>query len=379
MTVFTLVRRNLMRKKARLLLTFGSIAATLFLFGLLATIELAFGMGVSVAGVDRLVIRNRTSLIMPLPLSYKERLLRVSHIETVSHATWFGGIYQDERNFFPQFAVEPESWREVYGEYRISEEQWRAFMTDREAAAVGRQTADRFGWKVGDRIPLRGTIWTGTWEFNIRAIYEGSRPDDDTSAFWFHYELLDERRPWGKGSVGWYVAQVDHPDNAEAAAREIDELFANSPAETTTETEQAMAIGFARQVGNISFIITSIGAVVFFTLLLVTANTMAMAVRERTSELGVLKAVGFSDRAVMLMVLAESMLLAVAGGAAGLLLAKVFTLRGDPTGGLLPLFYLAPARMAQGLLLAAAIGVLAGVAPALGAMRLRVVDAMRRA
>lgn len=379
MTMFTLVRRNLMRKKARLLLTFGSIAATLFLFGLLATIELAFGMGVSVAGVDRLVIRNRTSLIMPLPLSYKERLTRVQHIETVSHATWFGGIYQDERNFFPQFAVEPESWREVYGEYRIPEEQWRAFMTDREAAAVGRQTADRFGWKVGDRIPLRGTIWTGNWEFNIRAIYEGSRPDDDTSAFWFHYELLDERRPWGKGSVGWYVAQVDHPDNAEAAAREIDELFANSPAETTTETEQAMAIGFARQVGNISFIITSIGAVVFFTLLLVTANTMAMAVRERTSELGVLKAVGFSDRAVMLMVLAESMLLAVAGGAAGLLLAKGFTLRGDPTGGLLPLFYLAPARMAQGLLLAAAIGVLAGVAPALGAMRLRVVDAMRRA
>ena len=379
MTVFTLVRRNLMRKKARLLLTFGSIAATLFLFGLLATIELAFGMGVSVAGVDRLVIRNRTSLIMPLPLSYKERLLRVPHIETVSHASWFGGIYQDERNFFPQFAVEPETWREVYREYRIPDEQWQAFMTDREGAAVGRQTADRFGWKVGDRIPLRGTIWTGTWEFNIRAIYDGSRPDDDTSAFWFHYELLDERRPWGKGDVGWYVARVDHPDNAEAAAQEIDELFANSPAETTTETEQAMAIGFARQVGNISFIITSIGAVVFFTLLLVTANTMAMAVRERTSELGVLKAVGFSDRAVMLMVLAESMLLAVAGGAAGLLLAKGFTLRGDPTGGLLPLFYLAPARMAQGLLLAAAIGVLAGVAPALGAMRLRVVDAMRRA
>lgn len=378
MTALTLIRRNLLRRKARLLLTFGSIAAALFLFGLLATIDLAFGMGVSVAGADRLVVRNRTSLIMPLPMAYKERLLQVPHVSAVSHATWFGGIYQDERNFFPQFAVDPESWRAVYPEFLIPVEEWRAFLGDREGAAVGKRTADRFGWKLGDRIPLRGTIWTGTWEFNIRAIFEGARPEDDTSPFWFQYDLLEERRPWGKGTVGWYVATVDDPDRSAATAVAIDERFANSPWETTTETEQAMATGFARQVGNISFIIKSIGVVVLFTLLLVTANTMAMAVRERTAEIGVLKAVGFSDRAVLGMVLAEAVLLALAAGGVGLLLAKGFTLQGDPTGGMLPVFYLSPSRMLQGLLLAGGVGLAAGAAPALGAMRLKVVDALRR-
>mgnify|MGYP001814288957 FL=1 len=370
--------RNLFRKKTRTVLTVGSIAVALFLYGLLVAIETGLNAGVDVAGVDRLIVRNKISLIMPLPLSYQERLRQIDNVSEATFATWFGAIYQEPKNFFPQFAIDTETYRTVFPEFEISDDEWRSFLTDQEGAVVGKRTADRFGWKVGDRIPLQGTIWTGTWEFNIRAIYEGSRSGDDESQFWFHWKFLEESRRWGKGTVGWYTVKVDDTDQAVAVTKAIDERFSNSAYETSTETEQAFAAGFAKQIGNIRMLILSIGAVVLFTLLLVTGNTMAMAVRERVPELGVLKTLGFGDRTVLFLVLAESLVIATVGGTLGVGLAKLFTLGGDPTGGMLPVFYLSSGEMLLGLGIAIFVGLAAGSIPALTAMNLRIVDALRR-
>ncbi|MGD8439337.1 MAG: FtsX-like permease family protein [Holophagae bacterium] len=370
--------RNLTRKKTRTVLTIGSIAVALFLFGLLAIIEKGLNAGVDVAGADRLVVRNRISLIQPLPLSYQERLRQIAHVAEATYATWFGGIYQDERNFFPQFAIDIGTYRAVFPEFEIPDDQWQAFVADREGAVVGRATADKFGWQLGDRIPIQGTIFQGTWEFNIRAIYHGATAESDESQFWFHDDYLDERRRWGRGLVGWYTVKVDDPDNAVEVAAAIDERFANSAWETSTETERAFAAGFAKQIGNIQLIVMSIGGVVMFTLLLVTGSAMSTAVRERIPEFGVLKTLGFGDGAVLALVLAESVVIALIGGGLGVGLAKLLTIGGDPTGGMLPVFYLGPESMVLGMALALVVGLLAGAIPALTAMRLRIVDALRR-
>lgn len=373
-----LILANLRRKKIRTLLTIGSFAVALFLFGLLVAIHGAFYQGVEVAGSDRLVVINKVSLIQPLPSSYRERLAKLAGVKDVTFASWFGGVYQDERNFFPQFAIDTESYRGMFPEFAIPDEQWSAFAADREGAVVGSDTARRFGWKIGDRIPIRGTIFEGTWEFNIRGIYTAKRPDDDKTQLWFHYKYLDERGPsWIHGLVGWYTVRIADPDQAVQVVKAIDERFANSPFETKTDTERAFAAAFAKQMGNIEFLILTIGSVVFFTLLLVTGNTMAIAVRERTPELAVLKTVGFSDRAVLGLVLVESLLIALVGGGLGVLAAKVISpglsraLPGMP-------FFLPSRDVTEGIGLALAIGLMAGTLPALSAMRLRVVDALRR-
>ena len=378
MRFFRLIWSNLRRKKVRTTLTIGSFAVSLFLFGLLATIQAAFNQGVEVAGVDRLVVRSKISLIMPLPYSYRERMLQLPGVKAVTYASWFGGYYQDPKNFFPQFAVEPKSWRAMYPEFKIPDDQWAAFLADREACVIGRSTAQKFGFKVGDRVPIVASIFGGVWEFNVRAIYDGARTEDDTTQFWLRADYLEERRTWGKGLVGWYVVKVDNPDDAVSVAKGIDDHFANSSWETKADTERAFAAGFVKQMGNIQLLILVIGSVVFFTLLLVTGNTMAMSVRERTGELAVLKTIGFTDSAVLWLVLGESVLYAVQGGIIGLLAVKLFTLHGDPTGGFLPLFYLSPAKMLLGLFFAVAIGAASGIIPALLAMRLRIVDALRR-
>jgi len=374
-----LIFANLFRKKIRTTLTLGSFAVALFLFGLLATVRGAFNQGLEVAGANRLVVVNKVSIIQPLPISYREKLARIPGVTLATHANWFGGVYQDERNFFPQFAIEDETYRQMFPEFIVPEDQWNAFVGDREGAVVGENIAQRFHWKVGDRVPIKGTIFPGTWEFNIRGIYKGSRPQDDTTQFWFRYKYLEEREnAYWKGLIGWYTVRIDNPDNATRVAGAIDEMFANSPWETKTETEKAFAAGFVKQAGNIEFLLVSIGSVVFFTLLLVTGNTMAIAVRERMRELAVLKAVGFSDNFVLALVLGESLLLAAIGGGIGLALCKLFTLRGDPTGGMMPYFYLATPVVILGLFTALAVGVVAGILPAWSAMRLRVADALRR-
>ncbi len=300
-------------------------------------------------------------------------------IKQITHATWFGGIYQDEKNFFPQFAVDPESWRVMYPEYVVPEDQWKVFLNDREGAIVGEGTAKRFGWKVGDRVPIKGAIYTGNWQFNIDGIYKGTRKADDTTQFWFHYDHLNESPSmFYKNTVGWYVVRLNNPDDATQVVKKIDETFANSSYETKSATELAFAAGFAKQTGNIEFLMLSIGAIVFFTLLLVTGNTMAIAVRERTPELAILKALGYSNTFILIYVIAESISISVIGGIIGLGLAKLVTLGGSPDPAMLPLFYLPMGQAGYGVIVALVIGGLAGLIPAITASRLRVVDALRK-
>lgn len=378
MKFFRLVWANLRRKKVRTTLTIGSFTVALFLYALLIAIRGAFSGGADVAGVDRLNVINKVSLIMPLPFSYRDRILGVPGVSGVTYATWFGGVYQDEKNFFPQFAVDKDTWFDVYSEYHVGHDQREAFLRDRQACLVGKSLAKRFGFKAGDRLPLRGTIWTGPWEFNVAGIYEGSRPEVDTSGLLFRFDYLEERRQFGKGTVGWYVVKLANPDDAVKVTKTIDDAFANSPFETLTQTEKAFAASFAKQMGNVGFLVMVIGSVVFFTLLLVTGNTMAIAVRERTGELAVLKTVGFSDAGVLGLVLAESVLIAGQGGLFGLALARLAIpgiARAVPMIG--PL-YVAPLSLLLGFLLALGVGAAAGILPAVSAMRLRVVDALRR-
>jgi putative ABC transport system permease protein len=370
---------NLLRKKIRTSLTVGSFVVAFFLFGLLGAIGYGFRQGIDVAGADRLVVIGRTSIIQPLPLPYLERIRRLPGVRDVAHSTWFGGVYQDPKNFFPQFAIVPDDWRRMYPEFAVDETEWRAFLGDRQGCFIGAKLAARFGWKVGDRVPLKapGFLGGNSWEFNVRGIYHGTRQNDDETQFWLRHDYLVEKGPpFWKGIVGWYMVRIDRPDDAAAMASLIDRTFANSASETRTQTESAFAAAFVRQMGNIDFLIRAIGFIVFFTLLLVTGNTMAIAVRERTSELAVLKAVGYSDGFVLGLVLAESTLIAAVGGGTGLWLARAVTEQ-DITQGLLLLYLPAPALAAGGAL-ALATGVLSGLLPALGAMRLTVVAALRR-
>jgi putative ABC transport system permease protein len=374
-----LLLANLRRKKIRTTLTIGSFVVALFLFGLLAAIRAGFRQGLDIAGVDRLVVIGRTGVIQPLPLPYMERIRRLPGVKDVTHSTWFGGVYQDPRNFFPQFVIVPEEWRRMYPEFKVPDDQWRDFLADRQGIVVGRKLAERFGWKIGDTIPLKppSYLGDGSWDFHVRAIYHGTRPQDDEGQLWLQHKYFYEKAPsYWQGIVGWYVVRVSNPDDALQVAREIDDEFANSQSETRTQTESAFAASFAKQMGNIEFLILAIGTVVFFTLLLVTGNTMAIAVRERTNELAVLKAVGYSDRFVLGLVLAESLLIAGIGGVLGLWLARGMVAQ-DITRGLLAL-YLSGSALAAGVAVALATGLLAGLLPAVGAMRLSVVDALRR-
>ena len=376
-----LIFANLFRKKIRLLLTIGSFAVALFLFAFLAVVRDAFGRGADVAGADRLVIINRTSIINPIPLSYRDKILRIPGVKVITHNNWFGGVYQDEKNFFPQFVIDPENQRQVVPELIVPDDQWSDFLKDRQGAIVGARTAERFGWKIGQRIPLKTTLWGGgNWEFNLVGIYHGKRPQDDETQFWLQWDYFQEHVPERiKGQVGWYVLRLDSPDDAVRVAKAIDEEYANSPYETKTETESAFAAGWVKQFGNIRFMIATIGVVVFFTLLLVTGNTMAISVRERTSELAVFKAIGFSDRAVLFFVLAESLVIAVFGGLLGLVLAVLAVpVLTKALNGLLPNLVLAPRFLVLGLLVAVFVGLASGVLPGLGAMRLRIVNALRR-
>ena len=379
MKYLPLLFANLKRKKIRTTLTIGSFAVAMFLFGLLAAVRAGFRQGVEVAGADRLVVVGRTGLIQPLPLPYMERIRRLPGVKDVAHVTWFGGVYQDPKNFFAQFVIEPEDWRRLYPEYAVPDAQWQDFLADRQGVVIGQKLAQRFGWKIGDRVPLKAPGYLGgtAWEFNVRAIYRGTRKSDDEGQLWLQQKYFYEKAPnYWKGIVGWYVVRVTDPAQAVAVTKTIDAEFANSAGETRTQTESAFASSFMKQMGNIEFLIVAIGTIVFFTLLLVTGNTMAIAVRERTAELAVLKAVGYSDRFVLALVLAESLLIAALGGAIGLWLASIVAGK-DITSGILPT-YLSGASIAAGVAMALVTGLLAGLLPAVSAMRMQIVNALRR-
>ena len=383
MKFLPLIWSNLKRKKLRTLLTLLSILVAFVLFGYLSAIGRALDQGVSVANADRLVVRHRVSIAQLLPVSYKARMARIPGVALVAHATWFGGIYQEPKNFFAQMPVEPKEWLDIYPEYILPDEARKAWLATPTGAIVGRKTAEKFGWKVGDRIPIQATIWRKedgekTWEFDLVGIYDGKEKGTDTTQFFFRYDYFDETRLFAKGEVGWYIVRVKNASESADVAQQIDDEFANSPAETKAETEGAFVQAFAKQIGDIGTIMLAILSAVFFTILLVAGNTMAQAVRERTEELGVLKALGFANGQVLALVLAESCFLSGLGGALGLGLAWLLISAGDPTRGALPIFYFPTRDLMFGVALVLALGLVTGILPALQAMRLRVAEALRR-
>lgn len=380
-----LIWANLMRKKLRTGLTLLSIIVAFLLFGLLCAIKQALVGAVQLAGADRLIVRHKVSIIQLLPEAYKKRIERIPGVVLVAHQTWFGGIYQDPKNFFMQSPVEPEPFMAMYREFLLPPEQMKAWLNTRTGAIVGRNTATRFGWKIGDRIPIQSTIWTRpdgnrTWEFDIVGIYDGRDKGTDTTSLFFRYDYFDEarREDWGKGLVGWYGVRVQDPAKAAEVAQAIDREFENSAAETKAEPEGAFIQGWASQIGNIALIVAAILSAVFFTILIVTGSTLSQSVRERLGELGVLKAIGFTNGQVLALVLGESCFLSIGGGLLGLAAAWLFTARGDPTGGMLPMFFLPTSDILIGAGLAVVLGFITGVLPALQAMRLRTADTLRR-
>lgn len=378
-----LIWSNLKRRKLRTILTVLSILVAFVLYGFLCAIGEALVGGVNVTAADRLIVRHRVSLTQLLPGSYQDRIARVPGVAKVTHATWFGGIYQDPKNFFAQMPVEPEEHLDLYPEFILPEDQKKAWLQTRTGAIVGRKSAEKFGWKIGDRIPIQATIWVKeggqrTWEFDLVGIYDGAKKGTDTTSLYFRYDYFDEARAFAKGTVGWYIVRVADPNKAADAAKLIDNEFMNSPAETKAETEGAFVQGFAKQVGNVGAILTAILSAVFFTILLVAGNTMAQAVRERTEELAVLKALGFTNGQVLGIVLTESCVLAALGGGLGLGLAWIAISQGDPTGGAFPMFHLPTKDLGIGFVLVGALGAIAGLFPALQAMRLRIAEALRR-
>jgi putative ABC transport system permease protein len=378
-----LIWANLGRRRLRTFLTVLSILVAFVLYGYLSAIRLGFHRGVELAGLNRLVVRHKVSIIQLLPESYKQRMERIPGVDLVAFATWFGGYYQKQSNFFAQMPVEPGPFLEMFPEYVLPPEQKQAWLETRTGAIAGANLARRFGWKVGDRIPIQSSIWSRkdggyTWEFDLVGIYQGAEKGTDTRGFFFRHDYFHEARAYQGGMVGWYWVRISQPARAAEIAKAIDQEFANSPEETKTEPEGAFAKGFAEQAGNVGLILVSILSAVFFTILLVAGNTMAQAVRERTRELAALKALGFTDRAVLGLVLAESCLLAGVGGVAGLGLAWWLVSLGDPTQGTFQAFYFSLGDMLVGVGLVLALGLAAGALPALQAGRLRLADALRR-
>jgi len=374
---------NLKRRKLRTLLTLLSIFVAFLLFGLLCTIKEAFSAGVTMANVDRVITRHKVSLILNLPVTYQRQIEQIPGVAFATHMTWFNGIYQDEpKNFFASIPVDPEPFMRMYPEYALPKEQMKAWLDTRIGAIVGRSLVQRFGWKIGDRIPLLSPIWPrktdDAWEFQIVGIYDAAKKGTDTSGFFFRYDYFDEGRKWNPGMVGWYLIRVKDPSRVAEIAKAVDKEFANSPYETKTEAEGAFAQGFVQQMGDLGAILMAVLSAVFFTILLVAGNTMAQSVRERTNELGVLKAMGFTNELVLGLVLAESCFIAGVGGLLGLLTAWGLTLRGSPNPDVLPIFFLPARYLVIGAGLALGLGIVAGILPAIQAMRLRIAVALGR-
>lgn len=385
MKFFGLVWRSAWRKKIRTSLTILSVFVAFLLFFLLNAIGQAMaGGGATIESASRLVVIHKVSLINPLPISYLNKIAAVPGVDKVTHATWFGGYYQDPKQQFGQFPVVPDEYLSIYPELEIPEEQLEAFRTTRTGAIVGASLAETYGFEIGDRIPLHA-MWpqqdgSETWEFDIVGIMTNTSKGGSDAMFLFRYDYFDEARLWSKGNVGWYVLTLSEGANPVEVANAIDAQFANSPAETKTSTEDAFARSFMEQMGNIALIVQLILGAVFFTLLLVTGNTMAQSVRERISELAVLKTVGFQDRTVLGIVLTESILIIVIGGGLGLLAgAGLLAAVSDAFSAMVGVgLSVTTQSLVLGILIMLGAGILSGIFPALHAMRLTIVDALAR-
>jgi len=377
-----LIFKNAFRHALRTLLTVIGIVVAISAFGLLRTVIDAWYANANASSSARLVTRNSVSLAFSLPLTYAQKIRQVPGVTRVSWANWFGGVYITERNFFPQFAVEAESYLDIYPEFVVSAEEKRAFLLDRQGAIAGRKLANQYGWKVGDQIPLRGTIFPGTWTFNLRAIYDGAERTTNETQLLFHWSYLNESLkktfPRRADQTGAFVTQLSDPSQAAAVAQEIDATFKNSLAETLTETENAFQLGFVSMSEAILLAIEAVSFVVVGIIMAVMANTMAMTARERRSEYATLKALGFGDGIVATLIFGESVTIALAGGALGVLLtfplADAF--RGI-IGTLFSRFLVSDETVALQMAAALIVGLIAAAVPAWHSSRVRIVDGLR--
>jgi len=380
-----LIGRNLLRRKTRTFLTFAAIMVTFLLFGILMMLRLAFAGGVELANVSRLMMTNKVSMIQPLLLSYNDRIKATPGVASSTYSSWFGGIYKDPKNGVFEFAVEPDSYLKMYPEFQLPPEQLKAWLADKQGAIAGEDLAKKFNWKIGDTIPIMGTFNrprggdNQTWQFHLVGIYTGDKKTDKTQFLLRHDYLTDNRRgTQEEGITGWYLITVTDPSRSADIAKALDREFENSDFETTTATEKAAMQSFANQVGNIGAIVTRITAVVLFIILLIAASQMGLAVRERTNEIGAMKAMGFTDGLILTLTMAESVVLAALAGFMGLALAWAFGTFAAPTGAFLPVFFFAPRDIAIGAALAVLLGIVAGAMPASAAMRLKITDALRK-
>ena len=381
--IVKLLTRNAWRQKLRMVLTIVGLVVAICAFGLLRTIVDAWYAGVDATSSVRLVTRNSISLVFPLPLNYAQRMRQIDGVTGVSWGNWFGGVYITERNFFPQFAVDGATYFELYPEYVVKPAEFRAFLADRQGVVVGRKLADQYGWKLGDQIPLRGTIFPGTWTFTLRAIYDGADAKTDESQFLFQWAYLNEtvKKRYGRRAdqVGFYIERLANPDDAASVSRQLDTLFRNSLAETLTETEKAFQLGFISMTELILVAIQAVSLVIILIIMAVMANTIAMTARERTSEYATMKAIGFGPGFIGWMIVGESLLIALVGGALGVAITfPIASAFAKAMGTLFPVFFVSRQTVLLQFAAAALIGLVAAAFPAWNAGRVRIVEGLRR-
>jgi putative ABC transport system permease protein len=383
---FALVRKNLFRRKLRAILMIVSILVAFMIFGVLAGFYRAFNAGTDNAAADRMMTVNKINFTQPLPIAYYNRIKGIDGVRQATYANWFGGYYQDPKNFMVALAIEPATYFDVYQkEFDLPADQLRTFIQTRDAAVVGEKLAQKYGWKVGDRIPVQSNIFSQknggghSWDFTIAGIVKGKVESVDTNFMLFQYEYFNETRSFGKDSIGWIILQTTNPENNDRIAKQIDATFANSSAETATDNEKAFGKAFAAQFGNIALIVFLVVGAAFVTILMIVGNTMALSIRERTREIGVLKTLGFSGSRILTMVLGESVLLALLGGIPGLIIAAAITITLRASlAQLAPAFSVSPAIWAEGLALMLGLGLITGAIPAVNAMRLKIAAALGR-
>lgn len=383
MLLLKLLLKNAFRQTLRSILTIIATTIAILAFGFLRTIVDAWYSGVEASSPKRLVTRNAISLTTPLPISYKDKIKKVRGVTLVSYGNWFGGIYISEKNFIPNFAVEAATYLELYPEYVLSAEEKKAFLQDRKGCIAGRKVAREFGWRIGDTIVLKGTIFPGEWEFTLRGIYRGLRPATDETQLFFHFDYLNERLkkiyPQRADHVGFFLIGIDDPRRAAEISLEIDSIFKNSLAETLTETEKAFQLGFVAMTEAILITIKLVSYVIIAIILAIVANTMSMNVRERLSEYAVMKTMGFSWPHISILVFGESLVITTTGAIIGMLLtfpaSKIFV---DAMGTLLPVFNITEKTLILDFIISIAVGVSAGLLPAWKAIRVPVQKALTR-
>lgn len=377
-----LIIRNALRHRLRTGLTVLGIVVAILAFGLLRTVVDAWYAGAEAASKTRLVTRNAISLVFALPLTYSSKIRQIDGVSAVSHANWFGGVYVTEKNFFPQFAVHAANYFDLYPEFVVPAEQMRNFLRDRKGAIVGRKTADNYGFKIGDQVTLRGTIFPGNWEFVVRGIYDGAEAKTDTSQFFFQWEYLNETMkktaPRRANTVGVYIVSLASADRAGEVAAAVDQTFRNSLAETLTETEQAFQLGFVSMVEAIVVAIRIVSLLVIFIIMAVMANTMAMTVRERMAEYATLKALGFGPGHLTLLIFGESLAIAGFGAAVGIALTfPVADTFGRAMGKFLPVFNVNPDTIYMQIAAGLIVGSVAALVPCVRVAHVRIVDGLR--